>query len=197
MDTGAVSRATTPAHASAPTITLGVTDRTTGVRRYVSVARVEADGSFAAIAVLGSGPENLEWFADVLADPRVSVHDGSWRREMTAREVFGYERDLWWQLAERAGAVHDDAIAVLAIRVFCLEAPELVVLPDPEPTIVLRQQEPNGYETPIGEWPDSSPQLLADETRAMTARPPTRHRHMKQASRWWRLPSRIEDPDAG
>jgi deazaflavin-dependent oxidoreductase (nitroreductase family) len=159
-------------------VLLTVGDHESGEPREFSVAKVEYLGTYAAIAVLGAGPENLEWFADVLAAPRVVVRDGTWTRTMTAREVVGEERQLWWARARTAGAVHDDAYATLQIRVFCLEAPELVVLEelprpvrlmvvrDPDPTPAPRHAAPEVLpvpastppptdEEPLGGWPTS------------------------------------------
>jgi deazaflavin-dependent oxidoreductase (nitroreductase family) len=37
------------------------------------------------------------WYANLVANPQVEVRDGTVVRAMTAREVEGEEKAIWWQ----------------------------------------------------------------------------------------------------
>jgi F420H(2)-dependent quinone reductase len=76
-----------------------------GKLRKNPVMRVEHGGSYAAVASMGGAPENPKWFYNLLADPHVGVQDGPVLKDMTAREVTGEEKALWW---ERAVAAYPD-----------------------------------------------------------------------------------------
>jgi deazaflavin-dependent oxidoreductase (nitroreductase family) len=71
----------------------------TGKARRRPVIRVEHDGRYAAVASKGGAPTNPQWYASLLAEPVVELHDGTVNREYRAREVFGEERALWWRRA--------------------------------------------------------------------------------------------------
>lgn len=70
--------------------------------RKTPVMRVEHDGSYAAVASKGGAPEHPLWYYNLRANPRVEVQDGAQKWEMTARELTGDERDVWWQRAVAA-----------------------------------------------------------------------------------------------
>jgi deazaflavin-dependent oxidoreductase (nitroreductase family) len=70
-----------------------------GAVRKTPVMRVEHDGSYAAVASKGGAPEHPLWYYNLRANPRVEVQDGAEKWEMTARELTGDERDVWWQRA--------------------------------------------------------------------------------------------------
>jgi len=73
-----------------------------GAMRKTPVMRVEHDGSYAAVASKGGAPEHPLWYYNLRANPRVEVQDGADKWEMTARELTGDERDVWWQRAVAA-----------------------------------------------------------------------------------------------
>jgi deazaflavin-dependent oxidoreductase (nitroreductase family) len=73
-----------------------------GAVRKTPVMRVEHDGSYAAVASKGGAPEHPLWYYNLRANPRVEVQDGADKWEMTARELTGDERDVWWQRAVAA-----------------------------------------------------------------------------------------------
>jgi deazaflavin-dependent oxidoreductase (nitroreductase family) len=52
---------------------------------------------YAAVASLGGAPRNPAWYHNLVANPRVELQDGAVRREFTAREVHGAEKELWWE----------------------------------------------------------------------------------------------------
>jgi deazaflavin-dependent oxidoreductase (nitroreductase family) len=75
----------------------------TGAVRKTPLMRVEHEGSYAAVASKGGSPEHPLWYHNLRANPRVEVQDGAAKWEMTARELTGAEREVWW---ERAVAVY-------------------------------------------------------------------------------------------
>lgn len=85
-----------------PVVMMTMRGAKTGKVRKVPVMRVEHDGVYAAVASKGGAPKNPLWYANLVANPRVELRDGTITKQVTAREVFGEEKDLWW---ERAVAV--------------------------------------------------------------------------------------------
>jgi deazaflavin-dependent oxidoreductase (nitroreductase family) len=88
-----------------PVVVLTMRGAKSGKLRKVPVMRVEHDGAYAAVASRGGAPENPVWYRNLVANPRVELQDGPVRREVTAREVHGDEKALWW---ERAVAAYPD-----------------------------------------------------------------------------------------
>jgi deazaflavin-dependent oxidoreductase (nitroreductase family) len=74
----------------------------TGAVRKTPLMRVEHDGSYAAVASKGGAPEHPLWYHNLLANPHVEVQDGPDRWQMTARELAGEERAIWWERAVAA-----------------------------------------------------------------------------------------------
>jgi deazaflavin-dependent oxidoreductase (nitroreductase family) len=68
-----------------------------GKVRKVPLMRVEYEGEYAAVASMGGAPKNPVWYANLVANPQVEVRDGTIVRAMTAREVTGQEKAIWWQ----------------------------------------------------------------------------------------------------
>jgi deazaflavin-dependent oxidoreductase (nitroreductase family) len=85
-----------------PVIVLTTLGVTSGKIRKAPLMRVEHDGRYAAVASLGGSPKNPVWYANVLAHPLVEVQDGPIRQDMTAREITGEEKALWWERAVAA-----------------------------------------------------------------------------------------------
>lgn len=73
-----------------------------GKKRYVPLMRVTEDGKYAMVASKGGAPENPSWFHNVVANPEVTVQDGTVVTTGVAREVTGDERAHWWELAVAA-----------------------------------------------------------------------------------------------
>ncbi|WP_328666413.1 nitroreductase family deazaflavin-dependent oxidoreductase [Streptomyces sp. NBC_00322] len=106
-----------------PVIVLTTLGAKSGKVRKSPLMRVEHEGTYAAVASLGGAPKHPVWYFNVLADPRVELQDGQVRQDMTAREVTGEEKALWW---ERAVAAYPDYAAYQrkterVIPVFVLE----------------------------------------------------------------------------
>ena len=68
-----------------------------GKVRKVPLMRVEHDGEYAAVASQGGAPKNPNWYHNLVADPQVEVRDGTLVRAMTAREITGEEKAIWWK----------------------------------------------------------------------------------------------------
>ncbi|MCX4585589.1 nitroreductase family deazaflavin-dependent oxidoreductase [Streptomyces sp. NBC_01481] len=106
-----------------PVIVLTTRGAKSGKIRKSPLMRVEHEGTYAAVASLGGAAKNPVWYDNVVADPRVELQDGPVRQDMTAREVTGEEKALWW---ERAVAAYPDYAAYQrkterVIPVFVLE----------------------------------------------------------------------------
>ncbi len=74
----------------------------TGAVRKTPLMRVEHEGKYAAIGSKGGAPKNPVWVYNLRKHPQVAVQDGPQTREMTAREVTGEERAVWWERAVAA-----------------------------------------------------------------------------------------------
>ncbi|ARF54007.1 nitroreductase family deazaflavin-dependent oxidoreductase [Streptomyces gilvosporeus] len=85
-----------------PVVILTTRGARSGKIRKSPLMRVERDGTYAVVASVGGAPEHPLWYRNVLADPRVELQDGPVRRDMTAREVTGEEKALWWGRAVEA-----------------------------------------------------------------------------------------------
>ncbi len=59
--------------------------------------RVEQDGVYVAVGSQGGAPDNPVWVYNLRKNPRVVVQDGAEKFELTAREISGDERALWWE----------------------------------------------------------------------------------------------------
>ncbi|MEU7216268.1 nitroreductase family deazaflavin-dependent oxidoreductase [Nocardia iowensis] len=82
-----------------PVILLTTKGAKSGKLRKTPLMRVEHDGEYAVVASLGGAPKNPVWYYNVKADPHVELRDGTVVKDYTAREVFGDERQLWWDRA--------------------------------------------------------------------------------------------------
>lgn len=74
----------------------------TGAVRKTPLMRVEHEGSYLAVASKGGAPANPLWTNNLRANPRVVLQDGAQTWEMTARELSGAEREIWWERAVTA-----------------------------------------------------------------------------------------------
>ncbi|HSO64648.1 MAG TPA: nitroreductase family deazaflavin-dependent oxidoreductase [Ornithinibacter sp.] len=80
-----------------PVVMLTMRGARTGAIRKVPLMRVEHDGVYAAVASKGGAPEHPHWYANLQADPRITLQDDSRSWEAVAREVTGAERERWWE----------------------------------------------------------------------------------------------------
>ena len=82
-----------------PVIVLTSTGARSGKLRKTPLMRVEHDGRYAVVASLGGAPKHPVWYYNLIAHPHVELQDGPSKKDYQAREVFGDERDAWWQRA--------------------------------------------------------------------------------------------------
>lgn len=82
-----------------PVIILTSKGAKSGKLRKTPLMRVEHDGEYAVVASLGGAPKHPVWYYNLTAHPAVELQDGSVRKDYTAREVQGAERDAWWDRA--------------------------------------------------------------------------------------------------
>ncbi len=80
-----------------PVVMLTMRGRRTGAIRKVPLMRVEHDGVYAAVASKGGAPEHPQWYANLQADPTITLQDGTRSWTAVAREVTGEERRQWWE----------------------------------------------------------------------------------------------------
>lgn len=85
-----------------PVIILTTQGARTGKVRKTPLMRVEHDGRYAVVASLGGAPKHPVWYYNLLAHPQVQLQDGPAKHELTAREVTGEEKELWWDRAVQA-----------------------------------------------------------------------------------------------
>lgn len=90
-----------------PVILLTTKGAKSGKLRKIPLMRVEHNGEYAVVASLGGAPKNPVWYYNMKAEPHVELRDGTVNKDYTAREVFGDERQLWW---DRATEVWPDYI---------------------------------------------------------------------------------------
>lgn len=92
----------------APIIVLTSVGARSGKLRKTPLMRVEHDGEYAVVASRGGAPQHPIWYHNVVANPHVELQDGGVRRDYTAREVTGEERDVWWARAVEAWPAYAD-----------------------------------------------------------------------------------------
>ena len=80
-----------------PVVMLTMRGRTSGALRKVPLMRVEHAGVYAAVASKGGAPEHPLWYGNLLADPAVTLQDGTDSWAAVAREISGEEREQWWE----------------------------------------------------------------------------------------------------
>ncbi|MCX4750749.1 nitroreductase family deazaflavin-dependent oxidoreductase [Kitasatospora sp. NBC_01287] len=85
-----------------PVVVLTSVGARSGKIRKNPLMRVEHDGRYAVVASQGGAPKHPTWYHNLVAHPLVELQDGARRRDMTAREVSGAERELWWDRAVEA-----------------------------------------------------------------------------------------------
>ncbi|GAA4406608.1 nitroreductase family deazaflavin-dependent oxidoreductase [Fodinibacter luteus] len=80
-----------------PVVMLTMRGARTGAVRKVPLMRVEHDGVYAAVASKGGAPQHPQWYANLRANPQVTVQDGTRSWSAVARELTGDERAAWWE----------------------------------------------------------------------------------------------------
>ncbi|MFF0817069.1 nitroreductase family deazaflavin-dependent oxidoreductase [Rhodococcus sp. NPDC003318] len=85
-----------------PVVVLTTVGARTGKLRKTPLMRVEHGGEYAVVASMGGAPKNPVWYHNVVAHPQVELQDGTAKQDMTAREVTGDEKAVWWERAVAA-----------------------------------------------------------------------------------------------
>ena len=80
-----------------PVVLLTMRGAKTGGIRKVPLMRVEHEGVYAAVASMGGAPTHPQWYANLRANPTLTVQDGTESWDAVAREISGEEREQWWQ----------------------------------------------------------------------------------------------------
>ncbi|MFF7637751.1 nitroreductase family deazaflavin-dependent oxidoreductase [Kitasatospora sp. NPDC008050] len=82
-----------------PVVLLTSLGARSGKIRKNPLMRVEHDGTYAVVASQGGAPKHPTWYHNLVAHRQVELQDGTVRQDMTAREIQGAERELWWARA--------------------------------------------------------------------------------------------------
>jgi deazaflavin-dependent oxidoreductase (nitroreductase family) len=85
-----------------PVVILTTRGARSGKIRKTPLMRVEHAGAYALVASLGGSHKHPVWYYNVKTHPQVELQDGPVRRGMTAREVTGAEKAVWWARAVEA-----------------------------------------------------------------------------------------------
>jgi deazaflavin-dependent oxidoreductase (nitroreductase family) len=85
-----------------PIILLTSVGAKSGKLRKTPLMRVEHEGEYAVVASLGGAPKHPVWYFNLVSHPHVELQDGPAKRDYTAREVTGAEKDEWWARAVAA-----------------------------------------------------------------------------------------------
>ena len=85
-----------------PVVLLTTKGARTGKLRKIPLMRVEHDGIYAVVASMGGAPTHPVWYFNLKENPVLELRDGMMVRDMTAREVSGDERKVWWERAVAA-----------------------------------------------------------------------------------------------
>ena len=96
------TKATTLRDTDLPVVIVTNIGAKTGAVRKTPLMRVEHDGSYLAVGSQGGAPQNPVWVYNLRANPGVELQDGPDKWAMTARELTGEERELWWERAVAA-----------------------------------------------------------------------------------------------
>jgi deazaflavin-dependent oxidoreductase (nitroreductase family) len=91
-----------------PIIVLTSLGAKSGKIRKTPLMRVEHEGEYAVIASLGGAPKHPVWYYNLVADPHVELQDGPVKKDYTAREVVGEERETWWKRATATWPDYDE-----------------------------------------------------------------------------------------
>ncbi|MEV5986684.1 nitroreductase family deazaflavin-dependent oxidoreductase [Streptomyces sp. NPDC052051] len=96
------TKGTTLRDTGLPVIILTTLGAKSGKIRKTPLMRVEHEGSYAVVASQGGAPKHPVWYYNITKHPTVALQDGPAPQEMTAREVTGEEKAVWWERAVAA-----------------------------------------------------------------------------------------------
>jgi deazaflavin-dependent oxidoreductase (nitroreductase family) len=90
-----------------PCVILTTKGRTSGQLRKSPLMRVEHDGRYVVVASQGGAPKHPQWYLNLLADPTVTLQDGSRVMELQARTASPAEKEVWWPYALAVWPAYD------------------------------------------------------------------------------------------
>jgi deazaflavin-dependent oxidoreductase (nitroreductase family) len=82
-----------------PVVVVTMRGHKSGKVRKAALMKVEHDGRYALVASKGGDPNHPGWYHNLVADPDVTLQDGTLVQDMRVRQVEGDERDEWWDRA--------------------------------------------------------------------------------------------------
>ena len=91
-----------------PIIVLTSIGSKTGAIRKTALMRVEHDGAYAVVASKGGAAQEPAWGSNLRKNPLVELQDGATRKDYTAHEASGAEREEWWARAVEAWPPYAD-----------------------------------------------------------------------------------------
>lgn len=91
-----------------PIIVLTTVGAKSGALRKTALMRVEHEGCYAVVASKGGAADEPKWAGNMRRHPHVELQDGAVKRDYTARELSGAERDEWWERAVAAWPSYAD-----------------------------------------------------------------------------------------
>jgi deazaflavin-dependent oxidoreductase (nitroreductase family) len=65
------------------------------------IMRIKENGIYVVAASAAGAPKHPSWYGNLVAHPEVLLQDGNEVHVLRAREIFGEEKQQWWQVAER------------------------------------------------------------------------------------------------
>jgi deazaflavin-dependent oxidoreductase (nitroreductase family) len=84
-----------------PVVILTTLGSTSGKVRKNPVMRIKENGVYVVAASAAGAPKHPSWYGNLVAHPEVLLQDGNKVHILHAREIFGGEKQQWWQVAER------------------------------------------------------------------------------------------------
>jgi deazaflavin-dependent oxidoreductase (nitroreductase family) len=91
-----------------PCVILWTKGRHSGKVRKTPLMRVREGDRYAVVASLGGAPKHPVWYLNLVADPRVSLQDGSELKDYRARVTTGAEKAEWWPKATAVWPDYDN-----------------------------------------------------------------------------------------
>jgi len=86
-----------------PIIIVTTRGNKSGKVRKTPLMRVEHNGDYALVASMGGAPKHPLWYHNLKSNPTaVTIQDGPEPFDVSARELDGDERVLWWERAVAA-----------------------------------------------------------------------------------------------
>ncbi len=79
-----------------------------GNLRKTPLIRVTDGTRYAVVGSMGGAPTAPQWVHNLRANPRVELQDGPIRRDYTARQTEGDEKEEWWAHATEVWPDYDE-----------------------------------------------------------------------------------------